>query len=497
MLFTFENLPDEILMIIFQYSGNVLNVLRTFLGLNQRLNNILLDKRLHLLTDFLFINVRNDYYNSEIFHQVSQQLLRINTIVDEEKLCQILQPLLSFHIKQKYIEIGQKLQSSLVTFTLIRQQFTSDELRKVDDELRIQFGNLRDTSKIMETIKHIKSLVLTKGARLKCDYSQVIGHNPAIVINEKFLFHIDNRVGRSSISMNSLLQLFKTLIISDLTLLDHLDYYGHREYIVDGLLIRTLYQFEGDRRTRISASVNMECYRATIDLFLFVLQCRKQMPGGDLYIQQYIYDILGMVLEISNDFFIGTFQLEILKIVIDECVIKQNVPLDDCLQRKFKRILRQLVKTRRIYMIKYTWDHLKFQELFNEPNHFREYVDVMTSNQLDRRYFSIIMDDAFLNSFLPKERLIFILLDKKERKLLEKLLKLSPCLIDELDEDGNDPLLYICLKVHGCRHRIIEFLIKMGSDLKRRNFNGQNFMEILQLQRNRKLLKSLIEYEII
>ena len=105
MTSTLEKLPDEILMIIFQYSGDVFNILRTFLGLNQRLNNILLDKRLHLLTDFLLINVRNDYYNSEIFQQITQQLLRIDTIVDEEKLSQLFQPLLSSHIKQKYIEI--------------------------------------------------------------------------------------------------------------------------------------------------------------------------------------------------------------------------------------------------------------------------------------------------------------------------------------------------------------------------------------------------------
>ncbi|CAF4660848.1 unnamed protein product [Rotaria sp. Silwood2] len=41
---------------------------------------------------------------------------------------------------------------------------------------------------------------------------------------------------------------------------------------------------------------------------------------------------------------------------------------------------------------------------------------------------------------------------REKRKLLEKLLKLSPYLINQLDEKGNDPLLYIRLKVHGCRH---------------------------------------------
>jgi ankyrin repeat protein len=121
----------------------------------------------------------------------------------------------------------------------------------------------------------------------------------------------------------------------------------------------------------------------------------------------------------------------------------------------------------------------------------------MTGNQSGRRFFSMIMDDRSFDSLFSKKHLIFILLDKKERKLLEKLLKISPSLIDQLDEDGNDPLLYICLKVYGCRHRIIELLIKMGCDIERRNFKGQHFLEVLQLQRNKKLFQTLTEHEII
>ena len=79
------------------------------------------------------------------------------------------------------------------------------------------------------------------------------------------------------------------------------------------------------------------------------------------------------------------------------------------------------------------------------------------------------MDDRSLDLLFSKKDLIFILLDKKERILLKKILKLSPNLIHQLDDDGNDPLLYICLNVSGCRHRIIEFLIQMGADLQRRN----------------------------
>jgi hypothetical protein len=59
---TLENLSDEILMIIFKYSGNVITIIRTFIGLNQRINHILIDKRLHLLTDFLFTKIHDEYY---------------------------------------------------------------------------------------------------------------------------------------------------------------------------------------------------------------------------------------------------------------------------------------------------------------------------------------------------------------------------------------------------------------------------------------------------
>ena len=121
----------------------------------------------------------------------------------------------------------------------------------------------------------------------------------------------------------------------------------------------------------------------------------------------------------------------------------------------------------------------------------------MTRNRLGRAFFNMIINEKSLDLLFSKKDLLFILLDKKERKLLEKLLILSPELIHEIDEDGNHPLLYICLKVFGCRHRIIEFLIKMGSDLERRNLQGQNFMDILQLQRNKKLLEKLFEHEII
>jgi ankyrin repeat protein len=124
-------------------------------------------------------------------------------------------------------------------------------------------------------------------------------------------------------------------------------------------------------------------------------------------------------------------------------------------------------------------------------------LNAITQNQVEREFFSTILDNETMDLLFDRKCLIFVLIDKKERKLLKQVLTLSPCLIDQLDEDGNDPLLHLCLKVGGCRHRIIEMLIKMGSNLERRNLQGQNFIETLQLKRNKKLYEKLLEHEII
>jgi ankyrin repeat protein len=120
----------------------------------------------------------------------------------------------------------------------------------------------------------------------------------------------------------------------------------------------------------------------------------------------------------------------------------------------------------------------------------------MAENSKKRQLLHELLDEKHWRMWLANTDLLFILLKKKECKLIIKLVKLLPSFIHRLDEDGNDPLLYVCLKVRGCRHRLVEFFIEMGCDLQRRN-SGQNFIDVLQLKRNRKLLENLIEREII
>ncbi|CAF4227308.1 unnamed protein product, partial [Adineta steineri] len=161
----FEDLPDEILMIIFRYSGDTYTILTTYLGLNQRINRILIDKHLHLLTNFLYTKYNSDYYDSEIFQNASQQLLMINSNIDKTKLDEIFRPLIPFHIRQTYIQQGQEFQLLTEQHNSIRQNLSNDEKRQVDCEVKVQFWNLNKLDRSIETFQNIKKLILKQGAR--------------------------------------------------------------------------------------------------------------------------------------------------------------------------------------------------------------------------------------------------------------------------------------------------------------------------------------------
>ncbi|CAF1024385.1 unnamed protein product [Adineta steineri] len=169
---TLETLPDEILMLIFQYSGDVSTILRTFLGLNQRLNRILIDRRLHLLGDYLSINkhhISSDgYYNSNVFHEVSHQLFIINDTINDDELCQYLQMFMSFHIQQ----LGNESQSNLTAYQVQRECLTNNDIIDVDKDLYETFFNLNYYPINIIDMNQIEYLVHKKRARVQCFASE-------------------------------------------------------------------------------------------------------------------------------------------------------------------------------------------------------------------------------------------------------------------------------------------------------------------------------------
>jgi len=70
-------------------------------------------------------------------------------------------------------------------------------------------------------------------------------------------------------------------------------------------------------------------------------------------------------------------------------------------------------------------------------------------------------------------------------------------LFHQLDQYGNNLPLYTCPEVSGSRHRIVEFLSKMGCDLQRWNLKGDHFNDVLQLPKHQRLLRNLIKHKSI
>jgi hypothetical protein len=241
----------------------------------------------------------------------------------------------------------------------------------------------------------------------------------------------------------------------------------------------------------------MRCYRGTIELFLFILRCYQQTSGSAYDIQSMMFDLLEMIPEINQDMFIRTAQWEIFRIVANESASHSNEQWDEHDRYTMRRIVKYLGANRRSDVLEYLCDDFALRNIFLNSDSLRELVDSMTSSPSTRQFFSHLLRAESIDFLRSNKTLLFILLDKKERQLMVQLLKCSPHLLHEVDEEGNDCLLHLCLKVSGCRHRIIAYLLSIGSNIERRNDQGQNFHDALQVPRNRKLRKQLIEHEII
>ncbi|CAF4933914.1 unnamed protein product, partial [Rotaria socialis] len=150
---------------------------------------------------------------------------------------------------------------------------------------------------------------------------------------------------------------------------------------------------------------------------------------------------------------------EIFRIIFHEYTLNSSMSSDA--DETFQRIVGNLIKSDQLAVIRFIYAdnecaRIFFQRFWNS----RQNVDIMTANRKRRRkLFGALLNGRPSSTWLINSNLLWILLQKKERKLVKQLLKLSPLLINRLDEDGNNLLLYVCFKVRGCRHGLIEFLI--------------------------------------
>jgi hypothetical protein len=145
--------------------------------------------------------------------------------------------------------------------------------------------------------------------------------------------------------------------------------------------------------------------------------------------------------------------LEILKIIVNQYILVTRISWQEEQDDTFRSILGNLIKGKQFDVIILLYHRLQYvQSFFNNPNNICENVNLLTGSSIGRQLLKIFTNEKPLKSWLINKDLIFLLLQKKERKLLQKILQSSLFLIHQIDENGNDPLLYICLKVRGCRY---------------------------------------------
>lgn len=501
-----ETLPDEILMIIIRYSGDIFTIFQAFFGLNQRINTILIDRRTRLLTDFLSVDSEDVnleyYYQTELFHETAEKLLSLKPTENAQQLRQYLEPLVAFHLKYRFHQATDEVELGLAHHQSIRMQISDDELQKVDGELKAVFKDLQTSSEPLKTIKQILFLVLTKGARLECTNSEYDEFNFTDAVKRLLLEKINNNQPISQYFIKLLVQMFKTLIISNLTLLHNRSYAVNGGCVMYFFLFHAIYKCYSFEDYKAPLLINIQYYRATVELLLFVLQCLHYESVEESWWINHFSNLLDFItpveLKIDQEIFVYTSQVEILKILFEENIL--NPPLSDADPHYvLSKPLGNLFICNRLDLVLTVFhfnEHIRnrFQSCWDNP----KFVGILTGNPMRRRMLQSVLDDTLMGIWLATmTNLFFILLEKKECKCVKKLFNRLPSLIDRLDDEGNDPLLYVCLKVRGCRERLIEYLIGRGCETERRNSNGENFSDALKLGRNRHLLKKLIEQEII
>ncbi|CAF2820889.1 unnamed protein product [Rotaria sp. Silwood2] len=497
---TFEKLSDEILMIIFSYLDNIYSIFRTFLGLNQRINNILLDKRLHLLINFLCINVDPEiiysYYNSLEVQQVTQTLMLLNGTTNNNEIVQCLESLVCFHIKNQYTRLDKEFQLNRDNFQSIRKQLSNSEIQNVDNELKIAFNKLEHTS---NTIQQIHTLLYIRGAHLECNEDQMRSFDLVRAINCQMLIYYKSTLYHSRKKFYHLISIFKGFIISNPNLLKIFYYLGYGFNVVHCLLF-TIFQRRFIYSNQL-CTTNLYYYQSLVELVL--LSIRTIVNDGS-WSESYFFEILNIIklnkesMNSTSDIIFRTTEIELLKILLDQSNVHMAIPWNENTNDSFTRALNHLIKNDCMNIVRMMYRHNQFLRYFlQETDYIEKNINIMLGHYKRKQLLNQLLDEKPLNVCFTRREFLFQLLNKKQFQILKKIIRLSITVLNELDEDGNDFLLYLCLKVLGCRHRFIQYLIKIGCNIQRKNSFDQSFFDVIELEQNRKLRTKLFECEVI
>jgi hypothetical protein len=320
-------------------------------------------------------------------------------------------------------------------------------------------------------MKEIEFLVLTQGASLECYDDDEQGFNFTMALNKWLLTKANLTKSNDQKLINPLIQLFKTLLISNPMLLKNKGYTHDttKSRCAHYFLLYSMYRLKyfHEPNFTLHKTIKMHWYTALLDLFLFVIHCVKYISDEELCLEEILLDIIDLI-EFAepltpDELFIHTTQIELLRIILHEYDL-----IDITVRNRhdqFSKLLGNLFRNDQLNIIQFIYKDEHIRNLFHRMKIPPQIVDIMTANQKKRQLFRTFLNDASFRMWLSSSDLLFIFLQKKQCKLIKHLLKSVPFLIHRFDEDGNDALLYVCLTVRGCQHRLVEYLITMGCDV--------------------------------
>ncbi|CAF1295423.1 unnamed protein product [Adineta ricciae] len=477
MFSTLETLSDDVLVVICQYTGNISTIFQTFFNLNQRLNDILL-KKLPFALRHLFSQISSIKLDSD-----RQQYFR--TVI-------------SNYVKEQHRESGYHVRSLFDTFQAMREKHSPTDMIDIDNRLQKEWLNLQTTAPKIQSIKSLQALLSTRAARLQCDTHEPNQFNFARTLNRFLLRYLNDTNPANDLLIQPITHLLQSMILSNADILLDRDYTEIEESsTVWYFLFYSIYKLQYWYYTPPNITVNMECYQAVLQLLIFAIQCHKQNSArNEKWPRESLFAVLKMIgkTETSpqNNLVIQTVQREVLNIIVEENILMPALPWQEEDDRAFQSIFAKLIEQNRLDVLLLIYHQLPIVRLyFEESKNLSKTLNILTGSSPGRQLLKLFFDEKPVETWLISKEFFFLLLSKKERQFIERILKLKPELVHTMDEYGNNPLMYVCLKVRGCRQRIVQYLIQIGCDVQQRNHEGENFFDAIQTKNNQKLRKQL------
>ncbi|CAF0857302.1 unnamed protein product [Adineta steineri] len=403
---------------------------------------------------------------------------------------------ITVHFKEKYFQLGNEFQSKMDTFVAKQHEHTSEKTNELRYQLQNELQKLKESHNVdIQNIDKITSLIFTHGINLQDGVTAeqgVFSMDPFIF---KFischLFTLNN----SQLFRHHVTELYKALVICDGYRLRCQYSNPYTRNIISHGFVYVINELKYMKYHLSTHSVNIQLCRMLIDLILFTIQCVIHTFDKNYWSVLNFISLLQSIcfseLIIHNNCVVEIITKEIFKLLFDEYAKKIGV-IESYWKDQFFKLIKKLIEQKRIDEILFFYQYnQQIKSFFDTPDHTQKLIRLLLGSRVGRQLFDRFLKKKLLESWLIYKEWIFYLVKKREIGFLKIIFDIYPSLVHILDKDGNDLLLYTCLKVVGPRYSLMRILIQAGCNQQRENGLGQTLMDALQLEPNRDVLEFL------